>query len=70
MALFSTPAKIFFKKVMAVLDSGSSRVVVSCGCVARIGIHPDDQVEMKIASFKLPGVKKVKRGILYCTYRG
>ena len=37
-ALFSTPAKIFSKNVMAVIDSGSSGVVVSCGCVAQLGI--------------------------------
>ena len=35
---------------MAVIDSGSSGVVVSRNCVARLGIQPDDQVEMNIAS--------------------
>ena len=32
--LFSTPAKIFSKNIVAVVDLGSSGVVVSCGCVA------------------------------------
>ena len=33
-ALLSTPTKIFSKNAMAVIDSGSYGVVVSCGCVA------------------------------------
>ena len=32
--LLSTPAKIFSKNIAAVVDSGCSGVVVSCGCVA------------------------------------
>lgn len=37
-ALFSTPEKIISKNVMAVIDSGSSGVVVSCGFVACLGV--------------------------------
>ena len=62
-ALISTPAKIFSKYVMAVNDSGSSGVVVSHGCVAHLGIQPDDQVEMNIAS--LGGLKKKVTEVLY-----
>ena len=62
-ALFSTPAKIFSKNVMAVIDSRSSGVVVSQGCVARLGIQPDDQVEMNIAS--LGGLEKKVREVFY-----
>ena len=48
---------------MAVVDSGSSGVVVSRGCVARLGIQPDDQVEMNIAS--LGGLEKKVREVFY-----
>ena len=40
--LFSTPAKIFSKNVVAVVDLGSSGVVVSCGCVAHLKLEPDN----------------------------
>ena len=43
--LFSTPAKIFSKNVVAVVDLGSSGMVVSCGCVACLKLEPDDQVK-------------------------
>ena len=36
--LFSVPAKIFAKNVVAIVDSGSSGVVVSCGCVSCLGL--------------------------------
>ena len=48
---------------MAVIDSGSSGVVVSRGCVACLGIQPDDQVEMNIAS--LGGLGKKVREVFY-----
>ena len=40
----------FSKDVVAVVDLGSSGVVVSCGCVACLKLEPDNQVEMNIAS--------------------
>ena len=62
-ALFSTPAKIFSKNVRAVIDSGSSGVVVSCGCVAHLEVQPDDQIEMNIAS--LGNLVKKVRVVFY-----
>ena len=50
MPLLSVPAKTFSKNVVAVVDSGSSGVVVSCGCAPCLGLKPDDQMEMNIAS--------------------
>ena len=47
---FSTPTKIFSKNIVAVVNLGSSGVVVSCGHVACLKLKPDDQVEMNIAS--------------------
>ena len=46
--LFSMPAKIFSKNVVAVVDFGSSGVVVSHGCVACLKLEPDNQVEMNM----------------------
>ena len=40
--LLSVPAKIFARNVVAVVDSGSSGVVVSCGCVSCLSLKPDD----------------------------
>ena len=40
--LFSTPAKIFSKNVVAVVNFGSSGVVVSCGSVAHLKLGPDN----------------------------
>ena len=54
--LFSMPAKIFSKNIVAVVNLGSSVVVVSCGCVACLKLESDNQVEMNIAS--LNGVEK------------
>ena len=48
---------------MAVIDHRSSGVVVSCGCVACLGVQPDDQVEMNIAS--LGSLKKKVREVFY-----
>ena len=50
--LLSVSAKTFLKNVVAVVDSGSSGVVISCGCVSRLRLKPDDLVEMNIASLK------------------
>ena len=44
--LISVPAKIFLKNVVAIVDSGSSGVIVSCGCVSWSNLKPDDLVEM------------------------
>ena len=63
MTLLSVPAKIFLKNVVAVEDSGSSGVVVSCCCVACLGLKPDYQVEMNIAS--LNGVKNKSRSVFF-----
>ena len=59
--LFSTPANIFSKNVVAVVNLGSSGVVVSCGCVACLKLETDNQVEMKVAS--LNGVEKKIRDV-------
>ena len=61
--LLSVSAKIFSKNVVAVVDSGSSGVVISCGCVSRLGLKPDDLVEMNIAS--LNGVEKKSRSVFF-----
>ena len=45
----SVPVKIFSKNVVAKVNSGSSDVVVLCGCVSCLGLNPDNQVEMNIA---------------------
>ena len=57
------PEKIFSKHVVAVVDLGSSGVVVSCGCVACLKLEPDNQVEMNIAS--LNGVEKKIRDVFF-----
>ena len=41
--LLLLPAKNFARNVVAVADSGSSGVVVSCGCVSFLNLQPDDQ---------------------------
>ena len=56
-------AKKKFKIVVTVVDSGSSGVVVSCGCVSCLSLKPDDQVEMNIAS--LNGVEKKSRDLFF-----
>ena len=61
--LLSVSAKIFSKNVVAVDDSGSSGVVISCGCVSCLGLKPDDLVEMNIAS--LNGVEKKSRSVFF-----
>ena len=61
--LLYVPAKIFLKNVVAVVNSGSSGVVVSCGYVSCLGLKPDDQVEMNIASLK--GVEKKLRSVFF-----
>ena len=43
--LLLVPAKKNSKNVVAVVDSGSSGVVVSCGCVAHLQLEPDNQVK-------------------------
>ena len=48
--LFSVPAKIFSKNVVAVVGSGSFGVFVSCSCVSCLGLKPENQMEMNIAS--------------------
>ena len=57
------PAKIFSKNVVAVVDLGSSGVVVSSGCVACLKFEPDNQVEMNIAS--LNGVENKIRDVFF-----
>ena len=61
--LLSVPAKIFLKNVVAVVDSGSSGVVVSCGCVLCLGLKPENQVGRNIAS--LSGVEKKLRSVFF-----
>ena len=63
LSLFSTPAKIFYKNIVVAVNSGSSGVVVSCGCVARLKLEPDNQVEMNNAS--LNRVKKKIRDVFF-----
>ena len=46
---FSMHANIFSKNIVAVVNLGSSGMVVSCGCVACLKLEPDNQVEMNIA---------------------
>lgn len=61
--LLSVSAKIFSKNVVAVVNSGKSKVVVSQGCISRLGIKPYDQVEMNIAY--LSGVEKKSRSVSF-----
>ena len=61
--LLSVSAKIFLKNVVAVVNLGSSGVVVSCNCVSCLGLKPDDQVEMNIASTN--GVEKKSRSVFF-----
>ena len=61
--LLSIPAKVFSRNVVAVVDLGSSGVVVSCGCVSCLNLQLDDQVEMNIAS--LNGVEKKTRSVFF-----
>ena len=61
--LFSKPAKIFSKNVVAVVKLRSSGVVVFCGFVACLKLNPDDQVEMNTASMK--GVEKKIRVVFF-----
>ena len=61
--LLSVPAKVFSRNVVAVVDLGSSGVVVSCGCVSCLNLQPDDQVKMNIAS--LNGVEKKTRSVFF-----
>ena len=63
MPLFSIPAKVFSWNVVAVVDSGSSDVVVSCSCVSRLNLQPDDPVKMNIAA--LNGVEKKTRSVFF-----
>ena len=37
------------QNVVAIIDTGSSGVVVSCGCVVWLGIQQDKKVEINIA---------------------
>ena len=39
--MFSMPAKIFFKNIVAVVELGSFGIVVSCGCVAHFKLELD-----------------------------
>ena len=48
---------------MAVIDYGSSGVVVSHGCLAHLGVQPDVQVEMNIAL--VGGLEKKVREVFY-----
>ena len=57
------PAKKISKNLVAVVNSGSSGVVVSCGCVACLKLEPDNQVEINIAS--LNGVEKKIRDVFF-----
>ena len=59
--LLSAPAKIFSKNAVAVVNSGSSGVAVSCGCVSCLGLKTVDKGEMNIAS--LNGVEKKLRSV-------
>ena len=63
MHLLSVPANIFSKNVVAVVNSGSSGVVVSHSCVSCLSIKPDDQVKMNNAS--LIGVEKKSRDVFF-----
>ena len=47
---------------MELVDSGSSKVIVSCSWVAHLGIQLDNQMEMSIATQS--DLKKKVRGIL------
>ena len=48
MPLLSVPAKIFSNNVVAVVNLGSSGMVVSCGCVSCQSLKPDEQVKINI----------------------
>ena len=61
--LLSVPAKKNFKNVVAVVDSESSDVVVSCDCVSHLSLKPDNQVEMNIAF--LNGVENKARSVFF-----
>ena len=62
MYLFSLCQPRFFSKnVVAVVNLGSSGVVVSCGCVFCLNLQPDEQVKMNIAS--LNGVEKKTKSV-------
>ena len=63
MPLLFVPAQIFSRNVVAVVDSGSSGVVVSQGCVSCLNLQLDEQVEMNIAS--LNGVEKKTRSVFF-----
>ena len=63
--LLSVPAKVFSRNVVAVVDLGSSGVVVSHGCVSCLNLQPDDQVKMNIDFFN--GVEKKARSV-FLTY--
>ena len=63
MCPISVPAKKFSRNVVAVVNSGSSSVVISCGCVSCLNLQLDDQVEMNIAS--LNGVEKKTRSVFF-----
>ena len=63
MPLLSVPAKVFSRNVVAVVNLGSSGVVVSCSCVSCLNLQPDDQVKMNIAS--LNGVEKKTRSVSF-----
>ena len=63
--LLSVSAKIFLKNVVAVVNSGSSVVVLFCGCASCLGLKPDDLVEMNIAS--LNGYRR-SQGVCFLMY--
>ena len=63
MLLFSVPIRIFLKNVVAVVDLGSSRLVVSHGYVAFLQLIPDNQLKMNIA--KLNVVEKKLRYVFF-----
>ena len=62
-ALISIPAKIFSKNVLACIDSGSSGIVISKGCMTRLNLVADENVELNIAS--LNGIEKKNREIFF-----
>ena len=61
--LLLVPAKKKIKNIVAVINSGSSGLVVSCGCVSCLSLKPDDQVKMNLAS--LNGVEKKSRDVFF-----
>ena len=52
-----------FRNVVAVVNLGSSGVVVSCGCVSHLSLKPDDQIKMNIPS--LNGLEKKTRSVFF-----